>query len=239
MFSDELKAELNKPLDTANVRERPKGGVQLAYIEGWHVIAEANRVFGYDAWVRETIYCKEVSRIEYKDSANKDKIKVGYEAKVRISISNIAMGHIFREGTGHGSQVAQDLFDAIEGAAKEAETDAMKRAFMTFGNIFGLALYDKERRNVEDVRAVTEREERELKKIQAAEAFTEDYIENLHACQKKDEYTRYKNDEKKASARERIRQHYPYLSEKIAEIEKITIKRLGVNNEEEGISKTA
>jgi DNA repair and recombination protein RAD52 len=32
---------------------------------------------------------------------------------------------------------------------KEAETDARKRALMTFGNQFGLALYDKDQTNVE------------------------------------------------------------------------------------------
>jgi hypothetical protein len=41
-----------------------------------------------------------------------------------------------------------DLGLAHESALKEAETDAMKRALMTFGNPFGLALYDKEQRNV-------------------------------------------------------------------------------------------
>ena len=33
---------------------------------------------------------------------------------------------------------------------KEAETDARKRALMTFGNPFGLALYDKTQANVAD-----------------------------------------------------------------------------------------
>jgi len=37
---------------------------------------------------------------------------------------------------------------SIESAAKEAETDAMKRALMTFGNPFGLALYDKSKAHV-------------------------------------------------------------------------------------------
>src|SRR3546814_5327148 len=37
---------------------------------------------------------------------------------------------------------------AHESAIKESETDAMKRALMTFGNQFGLALYDKTRANV-------------------------------------------------------------------------------------------
>ena len=39
--------------------------------------------------------------------------------------------------------------DANESAAKEAEPDAMKRALMTFGDPFGLALYDKDKANVE------------------------------------------------------------------------------------------
>ena len=41
-----------------------------------------------------------------------------------------------------------DLGQAHESAIKEAETDAMKRALMTFGNPFGLALYDKQQRQV-------------------------------------------------------------------------------------------
>ena len=41
-----------------------------------------------------------------------------------------------------------DLGLAHESALKEAETDAMKRALMTFGNPFGLALYDKQQRQV-------------------------------------------------------------------------------------------
>jgi recombination DNA repair RAD52 pathway protein len=49
-------------------------------------------------------------------------------------------------GSGHGIDVDCGL--AHESAVKEAETDAMKRALMTFGNPFGLALYDKEQRQV-------------------------------------------------------------------------------------------
>ena len=36
----------------------------------------------------------------------------------------------------------------MEDCIKAAETDATKRAFVTFGNVFGLALYDREQRNV-------------------------------------------------------------------------------------------
>jgi hypothetical protein len=40
------------------------------------------------------------------------------------------------------------LGDAHESALKEAETDATKRALTTFGNLFGLALYDKDQLGV-------------------------------------------------------------------------------------------
>jgi DNA repair and recombination protein RAD52 len=36
----------------------------------------------------------------------------------------------------------------MEQAIKTAETDAMKRVLVTFGDQFGLALYDREQRNV-------------------------------------------------------------------------------------------
>jgi recombination DNA repair RAD52 pathway protein len=140
--------ELKKPLNRQHVKTRSKGNFDLSYVEGWHAIAEANRIFGFSGWYRETVYCKEVCRYEMRD-----KHKVGYEAKVRIVVTHHRTDDenptvIVREGTGHGSGIAMDLFDAIEGAAKEAETDAMKRALMTFGNPFGLALYDKSQAEV-------------------------------------------------------------------------------------------
>ena len=49
-------------------------------------------------------------------------------------------------GAGHGYDVDCGL--AHESAIKEAVTDALKRALRTFGNPFGLALYDKSRENV-------------------------------------------------------------------------------------------
>jgi hypothetical protein len=55
---------------------------------------------------------------------------------------------LIREGSGAGHGIDVDLGQAHESAIKEAETDAMKRALMTFGNPFGLALYDKQQRQV-------------------------------------------------------------------------------------------
>nr|WP_233130301.1 Rad52/Rad22 family DNA repair protein [Synechococcus sp. 1G10] len=56
----------------------------------------------------------------------------------------MVVGGIVREGCGVGHGIDVDLGQAHESALKEAETDAMKRALMTFGNPFGLALYDKQ-----------------------------------------------------------------------------------------------
>jgi hypothetical protein len=55
---------------------------------------------------------------------------------------------VIREGTGAGHCEASNMGEAHENALKEAETDATKRALSTFGNPFGLALYDKEQRYV-------------------------------------------------------------------------------------------
>jgi DNA recombination protein Rad52 len=147
-FTAEQIALLVKPLSAAHVKERPQAGRRLAYLEAWHVIAEANRIFGFDGWNREMMDCRCVAERETKigqgTERQKDGWRVGYIARVRVTV-----GHIVREGCGYGSGIDQDLGAAHESALKEAESDAMKRALMTFGNQFGLALYDKAQSNVE------------------------------------------------------------------------------------------
>lgn len=149
-FSDSQIAALQAKLDPSHVAQREQAGRKLSYIEGWHAIAEANRIFGFDAWNRETLVLQETSRDlvhvkGYNGKPDYDQWRVSYLARVRITL-----GEVVREGTGYGSGMAKPeaLGEAIESAAKEAETDAMKRALMTFGNPFGLALYDKTQANV-------------------------------------------------------------------------------------------
>jgi hypothetical protein len=57
---------------------------------------------------------------------------------------------ISRKGTGCGFGSARNAADAHDLAIKAAETDATKRALATFGNRFGLCLYDKEQAGVTD-----------------------------------------------------------------------------------------
>ena len=48
MFTDDQKSLLEAKLDPGNVKSR-KGanGATVSYVEGWYVIAEANRIFGF------------------------------------------------------------------------------------------------------------------------------------------------------------------------------------------------
>jgi DNA repair and recombination protein RAD52 len=151
MFTPEQIKALEAKLSPDAVKARKQGGASVSYIEGWHAIAEANRIFGFDAWSRETIEVRFVSEKERKMGANKDRDgwSVSYIARVRIIVSaGDSFANVIREGVGAGHGIDADLGQAHESAIKEAETDAMKRALMTFGNPFGLALYDKERTNV-------------------------------------------------------------------------------------------
>jgi DNA repair and recombination protein RAD52 len=142
-FTPEQTAALSANLNRSNVRERQQSGRKLSYIEGWHAIAEANRIFGFDAWTRETFDVRCVSERERKLGSGRDGWGVSYVAKVRVTVDGVV-----REGIGAGHGIDADLGLAHESAIKEAETDAMKRALMTFGNPFGLALYDKEQTHV-------------------------------------------------------------------------------------------
>lgn len=142
-FSDHQLTELRAPLHASNVKSRTQAGRNLSYIEAWHAIAEANRIFGFDGWTRETVDLRQLG----EPRLVQDKWRVGYSAKVRVTVWAGAR-EIVREGCGFGSGIDKDLDQAHESALKEAESDAMKRALMTFGNPFGLALYDKKQAQV-------------------------------------------------------------------------------------------
>ena len=130
-FTKEQIEQLNEPINPKVVSYREKGNIQLAYLESWYVINEANRIFGFDGWSSETIQL---------DCVQSDEFCVTYIAKVRVTI-----GDVIREGVGagHGKGKSVNLGDKHESAVKEAESDARKRAFMQFGSQFGLSLYDR------------------------------------------------------------------------------------------------
>lgn len=141
---NQVTPELAKKLDPKHVKGRKQGGGQVQYIEGWHAIAEMNVIFGFGSWDRETVEIRQLGEPREVDG----KMRVDYMARVRVTVWDEGDGATIRDGCGFGQGIDRDVGQAHESALKEAETDAMKRAMMTFGNRFGLALYDKARENV-------------------------------------------------------------------------------------------
>ena len=148
-FTEAQVKNLEAKLNSKHVRTRRAQDTTLAYVEGWHVIAEANRIFGYDAWDRHTLS----TRCVWSGSAN-SQYGAAYIAKVRIAVRAGAIV-ITREGCGSGNAKAPTPGEAHELALKAAETDATKRALATFGNPFGLALYDRELAGVKNRKALS------------------------------------------------------------------------------------
>ena len=171
-FTDKQIRILADVLDAGVVKKRQQAGQTLFYIEAWRAVDEANRILGFDAWNRETVLLDRTvtetfPKTRYNERAGKKEIvrgpdgepvtmtRVGYLAKVRVTVQ-AGDKVVVREGTGYGSGIAEDPNMAFEGAAKQAESDAMKRALMTFGNPFGLALYDKAQASVGTPEHLTE-----------------------------------------------------------------------------------
>src|SRR5690348_4066220 len=134
-FSIKQVQALKRNLDARHIRTRSAYGRELSYIEGWHAISEANRIFGFDGWSRETIESRCVLAREVRGN-----FVALYLARVRITV--FAGGkNIIREGHGSGESRGDMPGVVHDTALKAAETDATKRALATFGKPFGLALY--------------------------------------------------------------------------------------------------
>jgi hypothetical protein len=134
-FSAKQTLALKRNLDHRNVRTREAHGRELSYIEGCYAISEANRIFGFDGWSRETIDSKCVLARE-----NRGSFIAVYTARVRITVQADG-ATVIREGHGTGEGRGTSPGEVHDIALKAAETDATKRALATFGKPFGLALY--------------------------------------------------------------------------------------------------
>jgi Rad52/22 family double-strand break repair protein len=138
-FSAKQVKALRRNLDHRYVRTREANGRELSYIEGWYAISEANRIFGFDSWDRETIESRCVLARE-----NRGSFLAIYIARVRITV-HVDGVTIIREGHGTGDGRGTSPGEVHDIALKAAETDATKRALATFGRAFGLELYRKDK----------------------------------------------------------------------------------------------
>lgn len=135
-----ITTELQKPLDPSAIKPPPQGKFG-EYVDGYHVITEANRIFGHNGWSYVITRLDQTSGQVY-ELPKGPQYRCSFLCTVRVTV-----GDVTREGAavGMGSGKPENTSDVIESAVKEAETDALKRALRTFGNTFGLALYEKDK----------------------------------------------------------------------------------------------
>ena len=136
-FSAKQLQALQRSLNHRHIRTREANGRELSYIEGWYAISEANRIFGFDGWNRETLESRCALTRE-----NRGSFLAIYIARVRITV-HAGSATIIREGHGSGEGRGTSPAEVHDIALKAAETDATKRALATFGKPFGLELYRK------------------------------------------------------------------------------------------------
>ena len=134
-FSAKQVKALSRNPDSRYIRTRQAHGRELTYLEGWYAISEANRIFGFDGWSRETIESRCVLARE-----NRGSFTAVYIARVRITV-NARGVTLVREGHGTGEGYGNSAGEVHDTALKAAETDGTKRALATFGKPFGLELY--------------------------------------------------------------------------------------------------
>jgi len=97
-----------------------------AWDEGWFAVAEANRMFGFDGWQRQTIAVRCVAQAERPIGRDqKPGWGVTYTARVRVTVNAGGLPPLVREGSGADHGIDVDLGQAHESALKEAGTDAM------------------------------------------------------------------------------------------------------------------
>jgi DNA recombination protein Rad52 len=141
-FSARQIRALAGKLDRRHVQSRNVEGKDISYIEGWFAISEANAIFGFGHWDREMVHFERAYERKVGETSS-----CAYLARVKIRVHSGGT-NIIREGAGWGAASGRNLADIHERAIKAAETDATKRALATFGNRFGLCLYDKEQGGV-------------------------------------------------------------------------------------------
>src|SRR5437588_12777292 len=80
-FSLKQVSALRRNVRPEHICVRQVEGRELSYLEAWHLVSEANRIFGFDGWNRETVEARCVLARE-----NKGMFTAVYLAKVRITV---------------------------------------------------------------------------------------------------------------------------------------------------------
>jgi DNA repair and recombination protein RAD52 len=133
---------LDEALLRKHVSQRTgSGGKSLNYLEAHYVKRTANRIFGYDGW-SYVVDDLRIAGIEDIEKNGRKGVRVGYVAIVTVTVGEVRRGDV---GYGDAVEYVGSSITPHELAAKEAVSDAVKRCFASWGDQFGLVLYDKDR----------------------------------------------------------------------------------------------
>jgi hypothetical protein len=202
-FSKEKTDLLEEAISKDDVKTREGGGkTKLSYLPAYHLIAEANRIFGHGQWSTEIMHIHQIDKTIYEKPPYKagddpkEMVSVSFLCHLKLTVRNGGGLENSHEdsgfGNGVGANTAFGISSCIELASKEAVTDSLKRCLRYYGSKFGLSLYDKD-----DV-------PQELSEIEAARLVTDVQLQSL-----RDLYTdRGVNDEWVLTALKA--EHYPH-----------------------------
>ena len=91
-FTEAQVKSLSAKLNGKHVRTREEAGKVLSYVEAWHTIAEANRIFGFGGWDTEILSLTQSDKTEYEkppykpQDKPKQMVSISYLCKLRISV---------------------------------------------------------------------------------------------------------------------------------------------------------
>lgn len=129
IFEQDQIAAMQAPLGADRISHRTQAGKALSYVESWDAIATANRIFGFGGWSYT------LDRLEQHGDL--------WVAVVTVIVHGPQGGSVSRQDAGVGIPAGGSK-EAMETAIKGAVSDAQKRALRTFGDQWGLSLYDKD-----------------------------------------------------------------------------------------------
>ena len=132
--------KFDAPVPKDAIQSRQQSGQNLSYLDGHYIITKTNELLGHENWSYSVGNFQVIQQERKKGSGENatEKEYVGYVAQATVTYQGVT-----RSDVGFGQGIDNDLGRAHESAIKEAATDALKRALRTFGQAFGLALYDK------------------------------------------------------------------------------------------------
>lgn len=160
MLPTDIQKRLNGPLPAHAVRQREASkGQTLSYVDGFYVFDLLNDVLGVGGWTY-TVHSLDLVQDETKTKDGKERRYIGYLCRVELTVIYEGVyPYLTIQDVGFGQGIDADTGKAHESAAKEAVTDAVKRAARKLGRACGLALYDKSQEHVvDDPEVVAKRE---------------------------------------------------------------------------------